>query len=159
MYARDHSLIATPIGCIRIEGDDAALFSVTIDAAGTPSPGSAVAVRAAAEQLAEWFAGERRSFDLPLAPAPTSRGAVLRDGLIGIGFGETCSYGALAARLGSSPRAIGQLCARNPFPILVPCHRVLGAGGALGAYSAGRGPQTKSWLLDHERRFSGGLLL
>jgi len=70
--------------------------------------------------------------------------------------GETISYGALARIAGSSPRAIGQACARNPFPIVVPCHRVVGSGGAIGHYSAGRGIITKSWLLDHERR--GGLL-
>ena len=61
------------------------------------------------------------------------------------------SYGALAQETGSAARAIGQACARNPFPILVPCHRVLGAGGVLGAYSAGEGPHTKSRLLDLER--------
>ncbi len=76
----------------------------------------------------------------------------MREGLIAVGYGETVSYGELAKRLDSGPRAIGQLCARNPFPIVVPCHRVLGAGGALGSYSAGDGPATKQWLLDHEQR-------
>lgn len=159
MYARDHALIATPLGTIRIEGDDAQILSVRIGGDEAASPGAATAVREAAEQLKQWFAGERREFTVPLEPAGTPRGEELRAGLIGVGFGETLSYGALARQLGSSPRAIGQLCARNPFPILVPCHRVLGAGGALGAYSAGEGPKTKSWLLDHERRIAGGNLL
>ena len=159
MYARDHALIATPIGTIRVEGDDAQLLSVRIGADGPPARGSGPAVRAAAEQIEAWFAGDRRSFDLPLAPAPTPRGEALRAGLIAVGFGETLSYGALAQRLGSSARAIGQLCARNPFPLLVPCHRVLNGGGALGAYSAGDGPTTKAWLLDHERRIIGETLL
>lgn len=160
MYARDHALIATPIGTLRITGDDAALCAIAIEPAtiGT-RPGTAAAVRAAVEQLEQWFAGSRKGFDVPLAPAPTPRGAELRQGLVAVGYGETLSYGALAALLRSSPRAIGQLCARNPFPILVPCHRILGAGGALGAYSAGDGPATKSWLLAHERRFSEGRLL
>lgn len=159
MYARDHALIATPLGIIRIEGDDAQIVSVHIGAGGYPATGSAAAVREAATQLEQWFAGERRDFTVAMAPAGTPRGEELRAGLIAVGFGETLSYGALARMLGSSPRAIGQLCARNPFPIIVPCHRVLGAGGALGAYSGGEGPKTKSWLLEHERRIAGGNLL
>jgi methylated-DNA-[protein]-cysteine S-methyltransferase len=159
MYARDHALIATPIGAIRIEGDEAILTGIRIGGGGVPSTGNAGAVREAAEQLEQWFAKERETFDLPLAPAGTPRGEELRAGLIAIGYGETLSYGALARVLGSSPRAIGQLCARNPFPIVVPCHRVLGSGGALGHYSGGDGPKTKSWLLEHERRHSRGTLL
>jgi methylated-DNA-[protein]-cysteine S-methyltransferase len=159
MYARDHALIATPIGAIRVEGEETALTGIRIGGDGPPSPGNAAAVRAAAEQLEQWFAKEREVFDLPLAPAGTPRGEELRAGLIAIGYGETLSYGALARVLGSSPRAIGQLCARNPFPIVVPCHRVLGSGGALGHYSGGDGPKTKSWLLEHERRHSRGTLL
>lgn len=159
MYARDHGVIATPIGMLCVEGDDAQLFSVRIGHRMTPTPGSAAAVRGAIGQLEQWFAGERRAFELPLEPLATPRGAALRQGLIDLGYGETLSYGALARLLGSSPRAIGQLCARNPFPVIVPCHRVLGAGGALGHYSGGDGPKTKSWLLEHERRLSGGTLL
>jgi methylated-DNA-[protein]-cysteine S-methyltransferase len=159
MYARDHALIATPIGAIRIEGDEAILTGIRIGGDDSPSNGNATVVREAAEQLEQWFAKEREAFDLPLAPAGTPRGEELRAGLIAIGYGETLSYGALARVLGSSPRAIGQLCARNPFPIVVPCHRVLGSGGALGHYSGGDGPKTKSWLLEHERRHSRGTLL
>ncbi|WP_294256929.1 methylated-DNA--[protein]-cysteine S-methyltransferase [uncultured Sphingomonas sp.] len=159
MYARDHALIATPIGPIRIEGKEGHLEHITIGADGSPRNGSAAAVRAAAEQLEQWFAGERRDFDLPLAPASTPRGACLRDELIAVPFGRTISYGDLSRALGSSARAIGQLCARNPFPLVVPCHRVLNQGGGLGAYSAGQGPTTKSWLLDHERRLTGDYLL
>ncbi|TGX53317.1 methylated-DNA--[protein]-cysteine S-methyltransferase [Sphingomonas gei] len=159
MYARDHALIATPIGAIRIEGGEAVLDAIRIGADGAPASGSTSAVRLAAEQLAQWFAGERDAFDVPLAPAGSARGETLRNGLIAVGYGETLSYGALARALGSSPRAIGQLCARNPFPILVPCHRILGGGGALGAYSAGDGPRTKSWLLEHERQHSKRTML
>lgn len=159
MYARDHALIATPIGAIRIEGDDCGLTRICIGAKGALEPGTHEPVRAAAVQIAEWFAGARRAFDVPLHPADTPRGGALRQGMIDIGFGDTRSYGELAALLGSSPRAIGQACARNPFPLIVPCHRVLGAGGTLGAYSAGDGPATKSWLLEHERQLSGGTLL
>ncbi|WP_294329526.1 methylated-DNA--[protein]-cysteine S-methyltransferase [uncultured Sphingomonas sp.] len=159
MYARDHALIATPIGRIRIEGDDQQLYRIQIGAEGDIAPGTADAVRRASEQIEQWFAGARRGFDLPLARPATARGAILRDGLIAVPFGQTMSYGELSHVLGSSARAIGQLCARNPFPLVVPCHRVLNQNGRLGAYSAGEGPTTKSWLLDHERRLTGEYLL
>lgn len=158
MYARDHAVIATPIGPVWVEGCEDVLVSVRIGE-GSPMPATATAVRTAVDQLEQWFAGDRQDFDLPLQPLPTSRGTELRQAMIGIGYGETMSYGELARLTGSSARAIGQICSNNPFPILVPCHRVLGQGGKLGNYSGGDGPKTKSWLLDHERRFSGRTLL
>lgn len=158
MYARDHGVIATPIGPVRVEGSETALLSVRIGE-GSPASAGGAAVRAALEQLESWFAGERREFDLPLTPLPTPRGEALRQAMIGIGYGETLSYGELARVIGSSARAIGQICSNNPFPILVPCHRVLADGGRLGNYSGGDGPKTKSWLLEHERRHSGRTLL
>lgn len=152
MYARDTAAFATPIGRVEVTGDDAWLYGVRIGPRdGATHPASADAVRQAREQIEAWFAGERTTFDLSLASAATPRGAVLRDGIIAIAHGETASYGALARILASSPRAIGQACARNPFPLIVPCHRVL-AAGRLGAYSVGEGPATKQWLLDHEQR-------
>lgn len=152
MYARDHALIATPIGPMKIEGDACSVLRVTIGAEGPPAMGATAPVRAAEEQLLAYFAGDLKTFDLPLAPVTSPRGRVLRDGLVALGYGETASYGELARRLQSGPRAIGQLCARNPLPVIIPCHRVTAAGGALGSYSAGDGPATKQWLLDHEQR-------
>lgn len=152
IYARDWGVVTTPIGSIRIEGDDRTIHRIRIlsereDVRRPDRP----AVLAAAEQLESWFEGEFRAFDLALKPAASPRGQVLRNGLIAVGYGETISYGGLAKRLESGPRAIGQLCSRNPFPIVVPCHRVLGTG-SMGHYSAGDGIPTKQWLLDHERR-------
>lgn len=114
-------------------------------------------IREALRQLNAYFAGRLTVFDLPLAPSLTPRGDALRQAIVAVPYGRTASYGDLAQAIGSSPRAIGQACARNPFPIVVPCHRILGAGGGLGAYSAGQGPITKSRLLDLERP-QGGLL-
>lgn len=152
MQARDTAVFKTPIGCVEITGDEAQLYSIRIGPHdGAEQPGSADIVRQARKQIEQWLAGERTKFDLPLPPAATLRGAALRDGIVAVGYGETASYGALARLLASSPRAIGQACARNPFPIVVPCHRVL-ASGRLGAYSAGEGPLTKQWLLEHEQR-------
>ncbi|WP_066798163.1 methylated-DNA--[protein]-cysteine S-methyltransferase [Sphingomonas soli] len=158
-YARDMAVLTTPIGPVRIQGDAATIHAIHIlTEHEAPRRGDGPAVIAAAEQLEAWFEGALQRFDLALAPPATPRGLALRQGLIDVGYGETVTYGALAQRLGSASRAIGQLCARNPFPIIVPCHRVLSSGGREN-YSAGEGPKTKSWLLDHERRHSGKTLL
>ncbi|WP_331709994.1 methylated-DNA--[protein]-cysteine S-methyltransferase [Sphingomonas sp. CCH9-E2] len=146
-------MIATPIGPVRIDGDENSVLRVTMGAQGQRYAGRSAPVRAAAEQLLAYFAGDLKEFDLPLPPMASPRGGELRDGLIALRYGETASYGELARRLRSGPRAIGQLCARNPLPVIIPCHRVTAAGGALGSYSAGDGPATKSWLLDHEQRY------
>lgn len=151
MYAPDPALLATPIGLVSIEGDDDHIRAIRIGAAGDPHASRYKAVIEAAAQLTAYFAGSLTTFDLPLAPAATPRGGALRDAIIGIGHGETASYGQLARAAASSARAVGQACARNPFPLVVPCHRVLQAGGVLGTYSAGEGPATKRWLLDFEQ--------
>jgi methylated-DNA-[protein]-cysteine S-methyltransferase len=109
----------------------------------------------AAAQLAGYFAGTLRTFDLPLAVGVGSRAAFLR-ALIAIPFGETRTYGALAAELGVSAQAVGQMCGANRLPILIPCHRVLGAA-TLGGYSAPGGIETKVALLRHEG--AAGLLI
>lgn len=152
MYAREQSQIATPIGVISLTVAGPYLLSLTIGGERAISRGTSALLSQTAEQLEQWFAGERTLFDIPLHPAATPRGQALRQGMIDIGYGTTMSYGELARRLGSSPRAIGQACARNPLPIIVPCHRVLAAGGVLGAYSGGGGPITKAWLLAHEQK-------
>ena len=159
-YARDIAVLTTPIGSVRIEGGDDAIHAIRIlTEREAPKRADSPAVLAAAEQLEAWFSGALQRSDLALAPPATPRGLVLRQGLVDIGYGDTVTYGVLAQRLGSASRAIGQLCARNPFPIVVPCHRVLSSGGAPERYSAGDGPATKSWLLDHERHHSGKTLL
>lgn len=112
-------------------------------------------VQAALGQLREYFAGRRRDFDLPLDwphLEPTTA-AVLR-ALMAVGYGETVTYAELASRSGTGipARAIGSIMAANPWPILVPCHRVVAADG-LGGYSGGeRGHEleTKRWLLENE---------
>ncbi len=154
------AILLSPIGPILLDGDAGRLDSVTIlpaeapDGIGAPIAGSLL--DEAARQLTAYFARLLDDFDLPLAPAATPRGQALRAAIVAVPIGETLSYGALARIAGSAPRAIGQACARNPFPIIIPCHRVVGSGGAIGHYSGGRGIITKTWLLDHERR--GGLL-
>jgi methylated-DNA-[protein]-cysteine S-methyltransferase len=75
-------------------------------------------------------------------------------GIASIVSGKTLSYGELAARVRSGPRAVGNACGANPFPVVVPCHRVLAAGGQLGGFARQRGGfllEVKRWLLAHER--------
>ena len=99
----------------------------------------------AAEQLAEYFAGERREFDLPLAPRGTGFQERVWRALLAIPFGETRSYGELARAIGrpSASRAVGMANGRNPISIMVPCHRVIGANGTLTGY--GGGLPAKRW--------------
>lgn len=152
MNVHDEAVIATPIGMVRITGAEHFLTSIAIERGESREhEGVSALLRDAAAQLRDYFAGERTSFDLPLEPARTSRGAVLRGAMRAIGYGETATYGAVAAAVVSSPRAVGRACALNPFPIVVPCHRVTSAGGP-EHYSAGGGAMTKCWLIDHERR-------
>lgn len=152
MYARDQAILATPIGTVRLIAVNGQLESLTIGSHLPLIDAQSPVLKLAEQQLKQWFDGSRRLFDIPLAPCSSTRAETLRQALIMIRYGETQSYGALAKTVGSGARAIGQACARNPLPIIVPCHRVLAAGGVLGAYSAGEGPVTKQWLLAHERQ-------
>lgn len=118
---------------------------------GTVMPGTIPEVLTDAKaQLAAYFDGRLKVFDLPLAPRGTPYQRRVWDCLRGIPFGETRTYGDIAKTIGSAPRAIGGACGANPIPILIPCHRVLGTNGALGGYSGDGGIATKATLLRHE---------
>ncbi len=114
---------------------------------------SAVRTADAVAQLREYFSGQRRVFTLPISWAgltPFQR-RVLQE-TMRIPYGETRTYGELAAAIGrpGAARAVGQAEGANPMPIVVPCHRVLGARGRLTGYGGGQGLDTKRWLLRHE---------
>ncbi|QCJ47846.1 methylated-DNA--[protein]-cysteine S-methyltransferase [Haloprofundus sp. MHR1] len=102
-------------------------------------------------QIAAYESGERRTFDLELQQPAGFTGAVM-EAMAEIPYGETRTYGQLAAKLDTAAVAVGGACGRNPLPIVVPCHRVVGAD-SLGGYSAGgeQGLRLKHRLLDHER--------
>lgn len=138
----------TPLGPITITERNGAIADITIGAVADQR--SSPLLIAARQQLTDYFRGKRTHFDLPLAPPHTAFQGRIRTAMLAIPYGETRSYGDLAATLGSAARAVGQGCGSNPIPILVPCHRVLAAGGALGGFSAGDGVATKRWLLAHE---------
>lgn len=147
----------SPVGALRLLSDGEALVGVTMeDRAGGPRLDSADGrgdplLEKARRELAEWFAGERTTFSLPLRPRGTPFQLEVWRALCEIPFGETRTYGEIAARLGrpSASRAVGAANGRNPIGIVVPCHRVIGADGTLTGYAGGM--ERKRWLLEHER--------
>ena len=113
-------------------------------------------IKAALEQLGAYFAGDLTEFDLPLHVEASSFQQAACDAMLAIPFGETRTYGELARDLDVPAQAIGGACGGNPIPVIIPCHRVLGAQG-LGGFSGAGGVETKVWLLKHEK--AGGLLI
>ncbi len=116
------------------------------------NPTDTQVLQRAASQLEEYFGGSRTTFDVPLAWSGTRFQEAIWNELTTIPFGEKLTYDELGqkAGLGRAPRAVGGAVGRNPIPIIVPCHRVLGASGTITGYSAGEGIPTKEKLLRHE---------
>ncbi|MDQ3469734.1 MAG: methylated-DNA--[protein]-cysteine S-methyltransferase [Actinomycetota bacterium] len=154
-------VIDSPIGPLTLVADDAGLREIRFggDDARQPSQPGAVAhpvLAATVRQLEEYFAGARTEFDLPLAPRGTPFQLAAWEALRAIPHATTVSYGQQARGLGhpaGTARAIGAANGQNPLPIVVPCHRVIGADGRLTGF--GGGLETKAWLLDHEQRVAG----
>lgn len=104
-------------------------------------------------QLAAYLKNPAFEFSLPLAPAGTSFQRRVWQGISAIGPGETRTYGELARSIGSGARAVGNACGANPYPIVIPCHRVIAANHGLGGFARRRGGfllDVKRWLLRHE---------
>lgn len=113
-------------------------------------------LREAAAQLVAYFDDPAQGFDLPLKVEASKFQQRVCDAMLAIPLGETRTYGDLSKDLGVPAQAIGQGCGGNPIPVIIPCHRVLGANG-LGGFSGSGGVETKVWLLKHEQ--AGGLLI
>lgn len=124
------------------------VFETTVEIDETCIAESPAVVR---EQVREYECGDRQSFDLTVTVPEGLTGEVMT-ALTDIPYGETRTYGSLAARLDTIPVAIGQACARNPVPLVVPCHRVVGSDGGLRGYSAADGVAMKRRLIDFEAR-------
>jgi len=149
----------TPIGELLLVASDRGLREIRLPlgmrrtsrpAAGADTPVLAETRR----QLDEYFRGKRRDFELPLDIDGSPFQREVWDALVRIPYGETESYGQLAERVGrpGAARAVGGANVRNPLPIVVPCHRVIGASGALTGYGgpSQEGIAIKRWLIDHE---------
>ncbi|MDF1854348.1 methylated-DNA--[protein]-cysteine S-methyltransferase [Pseudooceanicola sp.] len=145
----------SPIGPMSITETDGMITDIGWTESGGARGASAV-LDAAVAQLTEYFAGVRRVFDLPLALQGGELQRAVCAEMLAIPFGETVTYGDIAKRLGAPAQAIGQACGGNRIPVVIPCHRVLGAAG-LGGFSARGGVETKVALLRHEG--AAGLLI
>jgi methylated-DNA-[protein]-cysteine S-methyltransferase len=150
--------VETPVGLLTLVGGDTGLRAVLWPGGPTPhdaEPGPHAVLAETERQLREYFEGTRRTFELPLelVGTPFQRRAWLA--LANIPYATTVSYGEQARRLWvpRAARAIGAANGRNPLSIVLPCHRVVGAGGALTGY--GGGLDAKRRLLDHELRVGG----
>jgi methylated-DNA-[protein]-cysteine S-methyltransferase len=158
------SMLESPIGDLILTGHGGALTGLYVGrlpgsdalAEGDRDDRAFESVRG---QLTGYFAGERRSFDVPLDLRGTEFQRTVWDALLRVPFGETTTYGEIARRIGrpAAVRAVGAANGRNPVSIIVPCHRVVGSNGALVGY--GWGVERKAFLLDHERLVSGATLL
>ncbi|MCH1882091.1 methylated-DNA--[protein]-cysteine S-methyltransferase [Agrococcus sp. ARC_14] len=151
-----HTIIDSPIGPLTLVREDAGLTGVYMPG-HRPAPDEATfgerdddAFADAVQQFGEYWAGERTGFDLPMAPVGTDFQLRIWNALVTIPYGETRTYGWIAAQIGhpTAVRAVGLANSRNPLSILVPCHRVVGASGALTGYAGG--VERKRFLLDHE---------
>ena len=143
-----HATCFSPLGPLTVTAADGAIVALSWGEAGCGLLDPLV--QTAVEQLEAYFEGSLRYFSVPLKPAGTAFQRRVWAAMAAIPCGETRSYGALAGELGSGPRAVARACAANPIPILIPCHRIIGADGSLTGYSGGSGIDTKAWLLRHE---------
>ena len=157
------TLFPSPVGLLALVASDAGLVAVLWeedDPARVRLPATGERpdhpiLRQTAAQLADYFAGARRQFDLPLDFRGTAFQQRVWAALLAIPFGETRSYGAIASAIGqpTASRAVGAANGRNPISIIAPCHRVVGSNGALTGFAGGLA--AKTWLIDHERRVMG----
>ncbi len=149
--------VDSPVGSLTLVAAAGGLREILFagDAVPDASPPDDPVVAEAVRQLGEYFAGDRMAFDLPLDPHGTPFQLAAWQALRAIPYGETVSYGEQARRLGhpDKARAVGAANGRNPLPIVVPCHRVIGSDGSLVGF--GGGLPAKAWLLHHERRVAG----
>jgi methylated-DNA-[protein]-cysteine S-methyltransferase len=137
--------LSTPVGPLLLAGNPSALTNVYFQSGPRPMRPRSDWVRSArpfaevVTQLDEYFAGRRREFDLPLAPAGTAFQLAVWRALRSIAYGQTTSYGQLARELGNAggARAVGLANGSNPVPIIIPCHRVIGADGSLTGFGGG----------------------
>jgi methylated-DNA-[protein]-cysteine S-methyltransferase len=150
-----HAVIPSPIGPLTAVRDDGVLVGLWMGAppdAETIGPGDDQSFADVREQLAEYFAGSRTSFDLSMRASGNPLQRAVWQLIADIPYGTTRTYGDLARDLGDRTlaQAVGAACGRNPLPVVVPCHRVVGADGSLVGF--GGGLERKRFLLDLEHR-------
>lgn len=150
MYTK---IIKTPIGDMTATGDEQFLYSLEFDSTSAYEAGNTAPLKSIEKELNLYFSGKLKSFQTPLCLIGTDFQKKVWDSLIKIPYNKTISYSELACSIHKPTafRAAAQANGRNPACIIVPCHRVINAGGGLGGYSSGL--ERKIWLLEHERKF------
>ena len=143
------AFVDSPIGRLTLESEDNALISLgwIVNDLAESQPKPEPVLIDATRQLKAYFAHRLTRFELPLRPRGSGFQQRVWGAIAAIPFGHTRAYGDLARVVGSAPRAVGQACGRNPIPIIIPCHRVVGAAGNLTGYSGADGVTTKQFLL------------
>lgn len=153
----------SPLGIVRVTGDELGVSVISCTdiplneqlLATRSDEEQAGPVRQALEQLTDYFAGTRRTFDFPLSPVGTAFQQTVWRALLTVPFGTTLSYLTLSRQLGDEKaiRAVAAANGRNPLWIVVPCHRIIGSNGSLTGYAGGL--WRKQWLLEHEGALPG----
>lgn len=148
--------LKTPVGTLQLFADDNALYRIVFPACednlpvADPAPAGHPVLGRVSLQLSEYFTGHRQIFDLPLSPQGTPFQLAVWELMQQIPYGDTSTYGELAAGLGNpnKARAVGGAANKNPLPLVIPCHRVMGANGKLTGFAGGL--KTKQFLLSLE---------
>ena len=146
--------VDTPVGRLGLVEEDGAITQLLWDA--QDSGERTALLEEGCRQLSAYFAGDLSEFDLPLQVAGSDFQRAVCDAMLASPLGETRTYGEIAATVGASAQAVGNACGANPIPVIIPCHRVLGATN-LGGFSGAGGVEMKVKLLRHEN--AAGLLI
>jgi methylated-DNA-[protein]-cysteine S-methyltransferase len=145
-----HLSLNSPVGRLTIVEENGCITGL-IWGGKAAGPGNTTALlRRAKREIAAYFAGKRREFDLPIKPNGKPAEIKVWQAMAAIPYGHTRTYGEIGKEIGINARAVGRACGRNPIPILLPCHRVVAANG-LGGFSAPGGSDWKGRLLVLER--------
>lgn len=145
---------SSPLGFLVLKSDGKSITEISFSEKDLQEQNTCAVLESCKEQLADYFSGKSISFDLPLTPEGTEFQQKVWNELLRIPYGETLTYMELAVKLGDAKaiRAVGTANGRNPIAIVIPCHRVIGAGNKLTGYAGGI--WRKKILLEHEMKFN-----
>ncbi len=154
------AVIASPIGKLAIEADNQYLYQIHFESELELLPSQNSLTARVLTQLDAYFTDAKFQFDLPIRLETTAFRQKVLTALQAIPSGSTLTYGELAKKLATGPRAIGNACRHNPIPLVIPCHRIV-AQSSIGGFSGakhGKLIAMKQWLLQHEDKFSNGII-
>jgi methylated-DNA-[protein]-cysteine S-methyltransferase len=145
-------IIDSPVGLLLLCSSGRAITKLSWldDEVSRPADDPDAICRLAAKELQAYFSRNLLYFTIPVSLGGSKLQRAVWDAIVNIPFGTVLTYGNVAQALNTGARAVGTACGKNPVPIIVPCHRIVGAGGKLTGFSGGNGVLTKGFLLDHE---------